>query len=202
MRSIRVYELRGDPDKFPGFLQAGLREPSDENSWKEHIGIRCGCRGSEPFGGGFVPVILELDAGGRHGRDTVGDVCLSMQPFIVFSSKARQVLERYLTAAGEFLRVSAPLPGFIGYRVLKPMVGVIDIESSVYTRYENGRVFVRKPVMYEEKVIGCDIFTVEESPGEIYVSQDFRQSVEDAKLRGFDFSREVPLTVLRATPPL
>jgi hypothetical protein len=195
MNINHIYEFLGDPDKFPGFLQTGFKEPSDENSWKEHIGIQCGEKGSEPFGVGYVPVLLEFNNEGRRKKNVVGDICLSMHPFVIFSDKARETLDAFLSPAGEFLEVAAPVPGFVGYRVLKHLDGCIDMENSTYTNYDNGGILIRKPTMYETKVHGHDIFAVSTTIAGLFVSEAFKNAVLAAKLKGFSFSREVPLTL-------
>lgn len=194
MSFTRIYELRGEPDKYPGFLQAFTKDPPDKGSWTEDVGIRSIQFGPAPFGTDYTPVPLEFDNEGKRKKNVVGDICLSMQPFVVFSDKARQALNAFLSPVGEFLEVGAPMPGFIGYRLLKRLGGCIDMGRSVYTKYDNGNVMVRKPTMHEAKVRGHDLFAVAESPTGLYVSEAFKAAVEAAKLKGFNFSREVPLT--------
>jgi hypothetical protein len=166
-------------------LQANLKDPPDEDSWKDDIGRRCLDQGTEPFGEDYVPISLEINNEGRRKKYIFGDLCLSMHPFIVFSEKARQVLSSFLNPVGEFLEVAAPVPGFVGYRVLKHLEDCIDMENSTYTRYDNGNVLVRKATMFESKVRGHDIFAVSAAIGGLYVSDAFRQAVEAAKLKGF-----------------
>lgn len=195
MNTNHIYEFRGDPDKFPGFLQTGFKEPSDENAWKEHLGIQCGEKGSEPFGADYVPVPLAFNNEGRRKKPVVGDICLSMKPFVIFSDKAREALDVFLSPAGEFLEVAAPVPGFVGYRVLKHLDDCMDMENSKYTQYDNGGIAIRKPVMFEAKVREHDIFAVSTTIAGLYVSHAFKKAVFSAKLKGFSFSREVPLTL-------
>lgn len=194
MSSAPVYELRDEPDKYPGFLQVFESYELDAERWKEHMAMRSIDRGSAPFGADYNAVPLEFNNEGKRKKNVVGDICLSMKPFVVFSDKAKQALDAFLSPAGEFLEVAAPVPGFIGYRVLKRLEGCIDLEHSVYVRADNGNVMVRKAVMYEAKVRGHDIFAASESPTGLFISDAFKAAVEKAKLKGFDFSREVPLT--------
>lgn len=193
MSSTSVYELRGEPDKYPGFLQVFTKDPPDKDSWKEDIGIRSIEFGAEPFGADYAPVQLALNNEGRRKKDVAGDICLSMKPFVIFSDKAIRALDAFLSPAGEFLAVAAPVPGYIGYRVLGRQEGCVDLERSVYEQADNGKVMLRKAAMYEAKVRGHDIFAVAESPTGLYISEAFRQAVEAAKLKGFNFSREVAL---------
>lgn len=193
MSSTHIYELRGEPDKYPGFLQAFTKDPPDQTSWKEDVGIRSLERGSEPFGADYTPVPLEFNNEGKRKKNVAGDICLSMQPFVIFSDKARQALDAFLSPVGEFLEVAAPVPGFVGYRVLKRLEGCIDMERSVYVQADNGKVMVRKATMHETKVRGHDIFAVVESPTGLFISESFKAAVEAAKLKGFNFSRDVPL---------
>lgn len=193
MSLTHVYELRSDPDKYPGFLQAFKKDPPDQDSWKEDVGMQSLSLGSASFGSDYTPVPLDFNNEGKRKKNVVGDICLSMHPFIVFSDKARQALDAFLSPAGEFLEVAAPVPGFIGYRVLKHLDDCIDMERSTHTKYDNGKVMVRKATMYETKVRGYDIFAVLNSQAGLFVSEAFKAAVEAAKLKGFNFSREVPL---------
>jgi hypothetical protein len=192
MKSTCIYELRGESDKYPGFLQVFVRQLPKSDSWKEDVGIQSLTLGSKPFGDEYLPVPLVFDNDGRR-KNVAGDLSCRLQPFLVFSNKAKQALELFLSPKGEFLEVAAPVPGFIGYRVLNQIDGCIDMELSTYTKYDNGKVLVRKPTMYESKVRGLDIFSIPEMPSSIFVSQAFKDAVVKAKLKGFDLSKEIPL---------
>lgn len=193
MSTTQVYELRDEPDKYPGFLQVFESYEPDPQRWKEHMAKRSLARGSEPFGTDYKPVPLQFNNEDKRKKNVAGDICLSMQPFIIFSDKARQALDAFLSPVGEFLEVAAPVPGFVGYRVLKRLEGCIDMERSVYVQADNGKVMVRKATMHETKVRGHDIFAVVESPTGLFISESFKAAVEAAKLKGFNFSRDVPL---------
>jgi hypothetical protein len=190
MNSTHVFELRGEPDRYPGFVQVFIDE---KEPWKEIIASRCLEYGAKPLGSSYTPVPLVFDNEGRK-KNVVGDLSFRLAPFLILSEKARKALESFLSPAGEFLEIAAPVPGFVGYRVLKQIDGCIDMESSTYTRYDNGNVLVRKPVMYEPKVRGADIFWTRETASSVFISDAFKAAVDKAKLKGFDLSREVPLT--------
>lgn len=193
MSANQVFELRDEPDKLPGFLQVYSTNKPDSETWKEDIGIRSREFGSRSFGANYKPVLIEFNNEGKRKKNSVGDICLSMRPFIIFSDKARQALDAILSPVGEFLPVAAPVPGFVGYRVLKHLNDCIDIERSMHTKYDNGNVLVRKATMYTAKVRGHDIFAVSNAVGGLFISDAFKAVVELAKLKGFDFSKEVPL---------
>jgi hypothetical protein len=190
MNSTHVFELRGEPDRYPGFVQVFIDQ---KEPWKEIIASRCLEAGAKPFGSSYTPVPLVFDNEGRK-KNVVGDLSFRLAPFLILSDRARKALESFLSPVGEFLEVAAPVAGFIGYRVLKQITDCIDMESSVYTKYDNGSILVRKPVMYEPKVHEADIFWTRETASSIFVSQAFKDAVVQAKLKGFDLSREIPLT--------
>jgi len=190
----QVFELRGEPDKYPGFLQSFESDTTDPQGWREVIAMRCAALGAKPFGSDYKPVPLEFNNEGRRKKNVVGDITLSMRPFIVFSAKARQALDTFISPVGEFLAVAAPVPGFIGYRVLKYLDDCIDLERFTCTKYENGNVVVRKATMFESKVRGHDIFAVSNVLGTLFVSDAFKTAVVSARLTGFDLSREVQLS--------
>jgi hypothetical protein len=190
MKSTHVFELRGEPDRYPGFVQVFIDE---KEPWKEIIASRCLEFGAKPFGSSYTPVPLEFDNEGRK-KNVVGDLSFRLTPFLILSEEARRVLDPFLSPVGEFLQIAAPVPGFIGYRVLKQIDGCINMELSIYTKYDNGNVLVRKPVMYEQKVREADIFSTRETASSVFVSQKFKDAVLQAKLKGFELSREIPLT--------
>lgn len=190
MSSTHIFELRGEPDRYPGFLQVYR---SESEPWKEDIATRCLELGGKSFGASYTPVPFEFDNEGRK-KNVAGDICLRMNPFIILSEKARLVLNDFLTPAGEFLEIAMPIPGFIGYHVLREIHDCIDLDLSKYMEYDNGAIIVRKAVMFEAKVRGLDIFSVANTQAGVFVSSTFKAAVMAAKLKGFDWSREVPLT--------
>lgn len=191
MNSTTIFELRGEPDRYPGFLQIFRTE---NESWKEDIATRCLTLGGKPFGAGYVPVPFEFDNEGRK-KNIVGDICLRMNPFIILSEKARLVLNDFLAPAGEFLEIATPIRGFIGYHVLREIHDCVNLNLSKYMEYDNGAIIVRKAVMFEAKVRDLDVFSVANTQAGVFVSKRFKDAVLAAKLKGFDWSREVPLTI-------
>lgn len=189
MSSTAIFELRDDSDRYPGFLQVYLTE---KELWKETIATRCLELGPMPFGTSYAPVPLEFNNEGRK-KNSVGDICLNLAPFIIFSEKAKLALDRFLAPSGEFLEVIAPVPGFFGYRILKYVDDCIDMKLSQYMQYDNGAIDVRKPTMYEARVKELEIFTTPNTLSSIFVSSAFRDAVVKAKLKGFDFSNEITL---------
>ena len=93
MNSTHVYELRGEPDKYPGFVQVFLdkKEP-----WKEIIASRCLAFGAKPFGSAYTPVPLQFDNEGRK-KNVVGDLSLRLALFMIVSDKARRALDGFLS---------------------------------------------------------------------------------------------------------
>ncbi len=138
MSSPHIFELRGEPGRYPGFLQKYLTE---EERWKEAIAGRCLALGTQPFGDSYVPVPLVFNNEGKK-KNVVGDICLSLYPFIILSEKARLALDSFLSPAGEFLEIAAPVPGFTGFRVLRQINDCVNLELSKYTQYENGAILV------------------------------------------------------------
>ena len=193
MTTPKIYRLRDQVDKYPGFLQLFENIEFNPDRWKEHISMRCIMRGPVPFNGEYKPVPLQFNNEGKRKKFVLSDICLNMDPFVIFSEKARKALEAFLSPVGEFLEVIAPVPGYIGYRVLVQIDNCVDLEKSDYTKYDNGNIWVRKPTMYEAKVRGQHIFAIPEAPTDLFVSEDFKEAVTLAKLKGFDFSKEIPL---------
>ena len=114
-----------------------------------------------------------------------------MAPFIILSERAYIVLKDILDTRGELLPVQAPVSGYTGCHIMRSIADSIDLEKSVYTRYDSGNILVRKPVFFAHKVQDEPMFVIPEAPTSIYVSDKFKRQVEANKLTGFDFSNTV-----------
>lgn len=190
MTSVQVFKLMGNPDKYRGFLQV-YSEDKPEDMWKQTMAGRCIRQGCKPFGESYSPLPLELDDAGKK-KKPMGDLSMWLMPFMVLSSRARDALQDILSSRGEFLEVISPVPGYVGFHVLRCVEGSVDMERSVCTTYDNGAVVVRKPTFYEKKIQDEHIFMIPEAPTSIFVSPLFKERVVASKLEGFDFT-EMPV---------
>jgi len=65
------------------------------------------------------------------------------------------------------------------------------METSVYKKYPLG-LKIDKPVLIAANISDDYIFTIEEDISRIFVTENFKQRVEEAGLLGFDFSVVIP----------
>jgi len=73
--------------------------------------------------------------------------------------------------------------------------GALNKELSDYTEYSNG-LLVREPVLNKSSITDDFIFTIQESISHTFVTEKFKERVEQAGLKGFDFSDEVKVVNL------
>lgn len=185
MKSIVFYELKYNSRKYPGFIQV----PSNsETPWEDYVAHQSLRLESIPYGVEYTPVSVQFE----KQKNAVGDISGAMAPFFIFSLKAKRELSEFLDPSGQFLEINAPIAGYIGYRVLNCIDNCENMNLSVFTKYENRNIWVREPVFYLEKINNQHIFATPKTSA-IYVSNTFKDAVVKSKLKGFDFSKEIPL---------
>lgn len=69
---------------------------------------------------------------------------------------------------------------------------VLTEKNSVYREYPNG-LMIEKPVLIKNNITDEYLFTIDEYISRIFVTDKFKQRVEDAGLTAFDFSVEIEL---------
>lgn len=82
---------------------------------------------------------------------------------------------------------------FFGYYPTNPLSGCFDKQKSVYREYPNG-LMIDKPVLIADNITDDYLFSIEEDISRVFVTDKFKQRVEEAELLGFDFSVEIPTT--------
>ena len=138
----------------------------------------------------YKPVTLELwrsDTGKKNYRFDFSDM---LNPFWVFSEKAQKALEPILTSRGQFLEIitDSKRKKFIGYYPTNVYPkGILDLEHSQYDVYPQG-LLIKKAVLLKDKIPDEYIFTIEEDISRIFVTEKFKQLVEEHELIGFEFS--------------
>ena len=189
MKSPLIYQLKGDSNKYPGFVQV-YADGKHNELWKQGIGRRSAASAGKSMRQEYELVMLEFNNAGRK-KNLVADLSLRMAPFIILSECAYIVLKDILDTRGELLPVQAPVSGYTGYHMLRSIGDSIDLDKSIYTRYDSGNIMLRKPVFFAHKVQDEPIFVIPEAPTSIYVSDQFKRQVEANALTGFDFSNTV-----------
>nr|NBL93634.1 hypothetical protein [Proteus sp. G2675] len=82
---------------------------------------------------------------------------------------------------------------FVGYYPTNSLSGCFDRTNSIYREYPNG-LMIEKPVLIKNNITDEYLFTIDEDISRIFVTDKFKQRVEDAGLMAFDFSVEIELS--------
>ncbi|RQQ79206.1 hypothetical protein DF134_34880 [Burkholderia stagnalis] len=181
-----IYGLRQD-DAFQALVQV---DDDGEIAYDASVAIRATALCGQGFGPNFEPVKLSW---GTPRRKKTSDIQTMLSPFLVFSVKAFDALAFLLEGSGEVLPVDAPVQGMRGFHVTRVLENAVDMEESKYKVYPQATVF-NKIVLVEERVRNVAIFRLKESPATVFVSEQFKDAVQDNKLKGFDFGEAISLS--------
>ena len=149
----------------------------------------------ESFGDEYQPIKLELRQNELGKKNYQFDFCGFSRPFLVFSESALTALADILESRGQLLPVitESKRKKFFGYYPTNPLSGCFDKEKSVYEEWTNG-FMIRKPFLIAQNITDDYLFSVEEDMSRVFVTDKFKQRVEDANLLGFDFSTEISIS--------
>ena len=143
----------------------------------------------------YQPIKLELRRNELGKKNYQFDFSGFLNPFLVFSESALTALADILEPRGQLLPVitESKRKRFFGYDPTNPLSGCFDKEKSVYDECPNGFV-VEKPFLIAQNITDDYLFSVEEDMRRVFVTDKFKQRVEDANLLGFDFSVETSIS--------
>ena len=149
----------------------------------------------KPFGDNYQPIKLELRRNELGKKNYQFDFCSFLSPFLVFSESALTALADILKPRGQLLPVitESKRKKFYGYYPTNPLSGCFDKEKSVYEEWPNGLI-IRKLFLIAQNITDEYLFSVEEDISRVFVTDKFKQRVEDANLLGFDFSIEISIS--------
>ena len=149
----------------------------------------------KPFSDDYQPIKLELRRNELGKKNYQFDFSGALNPFLVFSESALTALADILEPRGQLLPVitESKRKKFFGYYPTNPLSGCFDKEKSVYEEWPNGLI-IRKLFLIAENITDDYLFSIEEDIGFIFVTDKFKQRVEDANLLGFDFSTEIAIS--------
>ena len=147
----------------------------------------------KPFGDDYQPIKLELGRSDSGKKNYQFDFSGALNPFLVFSESALTALADILEPRGQLLPVitESKRKKFFGYYPTNPLSGCFDKEKSVYEEWPNG-LMIRKLFLIAQNITDDYLFSIEEDISRVFVTDKFKQRVEDANLLGFDFSIEIP----------
>ncbi|WP_363322349.1 hypothetical protein [uncultured Gilliamella sp.] len=182
----KIYYLKSDVTNYCSFIQ-------DYQVLEEHIMIRSVEDPWKPFDNKYQAITLELRSNDFGKKNYQFDFSGALEPFFVISEFALTALADILEPRGQVLPVitKSKRKQFFGYYPTNPLSGCFDKEKSVYQVYSKGFV-INKPVLIAENITDDYLFSIEEDISRVFVTEKFKQRVEEAGLLAFDFSIEIP----------
>ncbi|EKO3627867.1 hypothetical protein M3926_001929 [Vibrio metschnikovii] len=182
----KIYILKSDVTNYCSFIQ-------DYPEGEESIMGRSMRQEWKPFGSEYQAITLELRANDFGKKNYQFDFSSALNPFFVMSESVVTALADILESRGQFLPVitESKRKKFVGYYPTNPLINCFDKENSVYRVAANGLI-VEKPVLITENITDDYLFCIEECIRRVFVTEKFKQRVEEAGLVGFDFSVEIP----------
>lgn len=184
----KIYLLESDIGNYCSFIQ-------DYPDGEESI---MGCSVDEPwvpFGKEYSSITLEVRKNDFGKKNYQFDISSALSPFFIISEQTLDALRDILESRGQVLPVitESKRKKFVGYYPTNPLSGCFNRDKSVYRVAERGLI-IEKPVLVAENVTDEYLFSIEEDISRVFVTDKFKQRVEEAGLLGFDFSVEIPLT--------
>ncbi|WP_309550823.1 hypothetical protein [Erwinia sorbitola] len=150
-----------------------------------------------PFTENYKAIKLELRKNDFGKKNYQFDFSGALNPFFVISELTLDKLRDILEPRGQILPVitESKKKKFFGYYPINPLSGCFDKGKSVYREYPKG-LMIEKPVLIAENITDEYLFSIEEDISRVFVTDKFRQRVEDAGLLGFDFSVIIPVILI------
>jgi len=184
----KIYLLKSNVVDFSSFIQ-NINEGGEsisglamDQEWKR-------------FNNYHMAVKLELRKSDSNKKNFNFDFSGALRPFFIISELALDKLRDIFESRGQVLPVitESKKKSFFGYYPTNPLSGCFDKEKSIYREYPKG-LMIDKPVLLSENITDEYLFSIEEDISRVFVTDKFKQRVEEAGLLGFDFSVEIPLT--------
>ena len=181
-----IYRLKSDVTNFCSFIEV---YPKEKESM---IGRAMGQRWRK-FGDNYTPITLEQCRSDTGKKNFQFDFSSMLSPFFVLSETALNALEDILLPRGQVLPVitESKKKKFFGYYPINSLSNCFNYELSDYTEYPNG-LMIYKPVLISKNISDEYLFSIEEGINWVFVTDKFKQRVEEAGLLAFDFSWEIP----------
>lgn len=198
MKKIKLYALRGLTRDYSSFCQTNY-ESLNESILKKVIEEQC-WKGFDLNNFNIPEFSLCSSDSGKKNYQF--DISSSSCPFFIFSEDAIEKLVHILKPRGQFLPIitSSKRKKYMGYYPTKPLVNMIDIEKSgMDNKYLEtfGIKEINKLRLKQNAELDDYIICFSEDRAKVFVTEKFRNEVEQAGLKGFDFIyTKVEITVL------
>ncbi|ENF6550354.1 hypothetical protein ABRF56_002941 [Salmonella enterica] len=181
---IKLFELDSDYRNYSSFLQTNYNKLFEsihhkvlhEQKWKFFDM------------GKYVIPEFKLNSSDTGKKNFQHDISATTSPFFIFSQNAVEALKDILEPRGQFLPINTPSKRkkFIGYYPTNAIYGLVDLEKSgnhdLTRPFSTKNLIFRKEVKFDEY-----LFCIGESRSCVLITEKFKQRVEEAGLKGFDF---------------
>lgn len=188
MKKIKLYALRGLTRDYSSFCQTNY-ESLDESILRKVIEEQC-WKGFDLNNFNIPEFSLCSSDSGKKNYQF--DISSSSCPFFIFSEGAIEKLVHILKPRGQLLPIitSSKRKKYIGYYPTKPLVNMIDVKKSgMDDKYLEsfGIKEINKLHLKESAELDDYIICFSEDRAKVFVTEKFRNEVEQAGLKGFDF---------------
>lgn len=182
---MKFYKLSSD-DSFQDLVFDD--DPEEQLAWEEtyySLLRNCFSKNIPPDFPGF----LIVPNGDNKRKKKKADVyLLSACSVLVVSLKSRESADLAWKQYGQFVDLlKFPWGGYSAFHVTTVISNAVIWEKSKYREADYGRILYQ-PTLDVRAVNGAEIFMLEESVSDIYVSESFRSHYELMGLTGLDFS--------------
>lgn len=141
-----------------------------------------------PRASDWVPVpmrLLRVDEGRRLEES---DFPWLGSDALVLGERAEKAIGPLIAHDGELLPLACDEASLWALNVRR-VVDALDVDRSSVVRLSSGRIMtVREHVFHPVSLDGVSVFKLPELPGSTYVTESFRDAIDEAGLRGLDFN--------------
>lgn len=148
------------------------------------------------FNTGFEGFKVIPNSDNKKRRKNLDISPISACSMLVLSKKAVDCIGSILEPNGQFLPVvDFPWENYCAFHVTRVISNAVIWEKSNYREGMYGKILYR-PTLKKESVSNEEIFMLEESIANIYVSQNLKEQCEHYQLKGLDFLLREPIQAI------
>lgn len=189
MKIINLYSLIANTKEYSSFIQINYNHHSNTIAYKAMHEQQWKAFNKE----NFISPEFELSKSDSGKKNYQFDISSSASPFYILSEKAIEALKDILEPRGQFLPINtaSKKKKFVGYYPTNVIRNALDIEKSGMKDYNYEVLGIKKNnlVFKEGTTLDDYLFSLSEDRRYVFVTEKFRQRVEEAGLKGFDFNK-------------
>ncbi|MWP62697.1 hypothetical protein [Gilliamella sp. Pas-s25] len=181
----KIYRLKSDLSNYSYFIE---NCPKGQEDIAGRAMDRALYHHWQPFGEEYQPVTMELYRNYYGKKNYQLDISGFTAPFYVLSERALEALSDIFLPRGQVLPIitASKRKKFWGYFPTNVLKGCFDKEKSIYKQWPNG-LMIEHVVLIADNITDEYLFTIEEDIGRVFVTEKFKQRVEEAGLLAFTF---------------